>query len=314
MANLKVLFIGGSGRSGSTLLDSILGQLEGFESVGEFFEIWKAVVVENRRCGCGHLFWECAFWTSVKKASLGALDHADVANILRMQNNVCRWRRIPRMAWSSLQTPTFRRELLAYCDLVRRLLTCIRSRSGANVIVDSSKNPAHAYVLSMLDDIDLHIVQLVRDSRAVSYSWKRKKKIPDARAGDRYMVRMNLFQSAMDWNLHHFLLSTLRRARTRSVKSYSVIKYEEFVANPKLVLSRLVSPLDLNADVDALFESPSVVNRKRATHIIEGNPSKFLSGNIEVRGDDEWSRAMRPLDRAIVSVLTAPYLRKFGYV
>ena len=31
----KVLFIGGYGRSGSTLLDRLLGQIDGFVSVGE---------------------------------------------------------------------------------------------------------------------------------------------------------------------------------------------------------------------------------------------------------------------------------------
>ena len=37
---VKVLFIAGNGRSGSTILDVILGQLEGFFAVGELRRIW----------------------------------------------------------------------------------------------------------------------------------------------------------------------------------------------------------------------------------------------------------------------------------
>ncbi|WP_420910932.1 sulfotransferase [Thermus thermophilus] len=36
---VKVVFIGGYGRSGSTLLDRMLGQVEGFVSVGELRHI-----------------------------------------------------------------------------------------------------------------------------------------------------------------------------------------------------------------------------------------------------------------------------------
>ena len=45
--------------------------------------------------------------------------------------------------------------------------------SGKRVLVDSSKNPARALALTMLPDIDLHLLHLVRDPRG--YAWSRVK-------------------------------------------------------------------------------------------------------------------------------------------
>ncbi len=38
----RVLFIAGPGRSGSTLLDLLLGQIDGFTSTGELRLIWNS--------------------------------------------------------------------------------------------------------------------------------------------------------------------------------------------------------------------------------------------------------------------------------
>jgi hypothetical protein len=55
-AAVRVLYIGGWGRSGSTLLDLILGQAPGVFSAGEVREIWQSGLVENRPCGCERPF------------------------------------------------------------------------------------------------------------------------------------------------------------------------------------------------------------------------------------------------------------------
>jgi len=48
-----VLFIGGLGRSGSTLLDRMLGRLDDVWSVGELVHLWERGLSQNNRCGCG---------------------------------------------------------------------------------------------------------------------------------------------------------------------------------------------------------------------------------------------------------------------
>lgn len=48
-AEVKVLYIAGWGRSGSTILDNVLGQVEGFFSGGELSYLWERGLSENRR-------------------------------------------------------------------------------------------------------------------------------------------------------------------------------------------------------------------------------------------------------------------------
>jgi hypothetical protein len=58
---LRLLLIGGIGRSGSTLLDRMLGQLAGISSVGELVHVWRRGLAENNRRGCGARFGDCPF-------------------------------------------------------------------------------------------------------------------------------------------------------------------------------------------------------------------------------------------------------------
>lgn len=61
----RVLFIGGWGRSGSTLLERLVGSMDGTVSVGEMRDVWRRGVMGNRVCGCGAPFLSCPFWEAL---------------------------------------------------------------------------------------------------------------------------------------------------------------------------------------------------------------------------------------------------------
>ena len=50
-----------------------------------------------------------------------------------------------------------------------------------------------------------------------------------------------------------------------------------------------------------------------ASHGLSGNPGRFRSGPIELRQDDGWTTEMPTADRAVVTALTLPLLRTYGY-
>ena len=60
-----VLFIAGTGRSGSTLLERALGVMPGYVNVGELVDLFRRVAAEDERCGCGERFSTCPFWREV---------------------------------------------------------------------------------------------------------------------------------------------------------------------------------------------------------------------------------------------------------
>src|SRR4051812_48764894 len=77
----KVLYVGGSGRSGTTLLDRMLGQVPGVWSTGELARVWDNGLRDNELCGCGEPFWECAFWREVGDAAFGGWHQVDVEHV-----------------------------------------------------------------------------------------------------------------------------------------------------------------------------------------------------------------------------------------
>ena len=62
---LRVLYIAGLGRSGSTIISNLLGQLENVFSAGELSWIWSRGILANEPCGCGKKFLECGIWKQI---------------------------------------------------------------------------------------------------------------------------------------------------------------------------------------------------------------------------------------------------------
>jgi hypothetical protein len=246
---------------------------------------------------------------SVIEQAFGAVHRLDAPAILRMQRASCRVPTIPFMLCPRARTSEYSQSLDAFKSLTNSLFSAIQAVSRAKVIVDSSKTPSQGYLLSIIPDISLHVIQLVRDSRAVAYSWQRIKNLPEDRGA---MVRIGPLQSAMDWNFRHLLVGMLKHANR--VRSHIIVKYENFAGNPKEVLSSVLGCTQWAGNPDAIFASTNRVIRKVITHTIEGNPMKFQSGDIVLKPDDEWRRAMKWSDVAVVSAASAPYLMRFGYL
>ena len=68
---IKVLYIAGWGRSGSTVLGNILGQASGFQFIGEAQSVWQRGFIENQKCGCGKSFKACGLWIEIFNNAFG---------------------------------------------------------------------------------------------------------------------------------------------------------------------------------------------------------------------------------------------------
>src|SRR5450755_566845 len=74
----RVVYLGGLGRSGTTLLERLLGELPGVCSVGEVVHLWQRGIAEAERCGCGEPLPGCPFWRKVGEIAFGGWAHADM--------------------------------------------------------------------------------------------------------------------------------------------------------------------------------------------------------------------------------------------
>ena len=194
---VPVLFIGGLGRSGSTLVDRILGQTPGVCSVGELVFLWERGLLADERCGCGEAFSACPFWTEVGMRSFGGWDRIDPAVMLQRQRAVDRNRFIPLMRLPRA-SPTYRRRLRSYSEALRRVYASVAAISGAALVVDSSKHASTATLLAHVPGIAPRVAHLVRDPRGVAWSWAKRVDRPDADVPSQ-MARVGTVRIAARW-------------------------------------------------------------------------------------------------------------------
>lgn len=302
---VKVLYIGGTGRSGSTILDNILGQIPGFFSVGELRYLWERGMVDNRLCGCGRPFRECPLWRSVLREAFGGADRIDPRVMIRLQQSRVRSRHVPRMLATRAHGAPLPPD--GYEAALERLYHALQRETGARVIVDSSKLPSYGRVLQDIPSLELHVVQLVRDPRATAYSWMRTRELRDY--GDlRFMQRQPPLKSSGLWGMWNAVAEMFwRPLRGR----YLRVRYEDFVADPQGTVRRVLALVG-EQEAKLPFTGPTTV-RLGPTHSVAGNPSRFANGEVELRVDAEWVREMGPKDRTLVTAVTWPLLLRYGY-
>ena len=305
---VKVLYIGGYSRSGSTLLLRLLGEQPDVVAVGELFDVWERSYSQNQLCGCGNGFRQCDFWTQVTVEAFGCKPHeVPAAKFNRTRSRVQGYRRVPALWQRGLRSPAYQRELRSYAAVLEDLYAAARKVSGSEIIVDSSKVPQYAWVLAEANGIELHMVHLVRDSRATAFSWQRQRIRPEITAKRTYMDRHSMLRSAAEWNVFNYLL----RSRRSRYASYTVIKYEDLVADPYGELQKVMgalgrAPASVGAGTDASISLG-------LSHTASGNPGRFRVGEIGISLDDEWARAMRGSHRRLVTAFTASGLIRYGY-
>lgn len=307
-SKLKVIFIGGSGRSGSTLLDRILGQIEGFFSLGEMYHIWERSFIENQLCGCGKPFKECEFWQEVVEKAFGGFDKIDPNSVLQLRRSVQRIRYIPWLAFPALRSHQYKEKLAEYTEIWSRLYEAIRDASRSDILIDSSKEPTHGFFLSTIPEVDLYVIHLVRDGRAVAYSWQRKKRRPEIHWEEAYMPRYSIRRSTREWVLSNVLTQILGLVAPH----YTIVRYEDLVTYPERTVIGLLKDLGLEASGVGTLLKNRIIDLG-VNHTVSGNPLRFKQGTIEIRLDEEWQQRMPAHKRIAVTAFTWPFLLRYGY-
>lgn len=306
----NVLFIMGKGRSGSTLLDTLLGQVPGVFSSGELTYLWDWGLRKSVRCGCGEDVLSCPVWSKVLDEAVGirSRDHdaARIEAIWRDQRAVERWHNAPRLflrrragGWASLRR---------HADTLGRIYRAIGDVTGAELIVDSSKTPLNPAALGLVDGVVGSAVQLVRDPRAVGFSWQRTKAWSDRDDGGT-MPRFGPFHTAASWTLRNLTAQLVLRRwpEERTAR----LRYEDFCEAPRTSVAEMLDRAGLHSD--ALPFADEHTARLGPTHTVGGNPNRMAQGEVAITPDTEWEARIDRRTMLILSGLTFPLRRRYGY-
>jgi hypothetical protein len=301
-----VLFIASAERSGSTLLERLLGQVQGFCSVGEVVHLWERGLAQDMLCGCGFTFSDCPFWTQVGLEAFGGWGALSSVDVIRLKRQVDRHRFLPLMIAPGLSS-AYRDRFADFSSLLARLYEAMAEVSGG-IIIDSSKNPSYLFVLRKLRLIDLRMVHLVRDSRGVAYSATRSVRRPELE-GEVFMPTHPPTRTSTDWLVHNALFDLAAMSGIPSVR----LRYESLLADPKGQVRRILRFAGERPTEAALGFLRDGHAQLRPTHSVSGNPMRFASGEVPLRLDDEWRSKLSRSQRSIVSLITWPLLWKYGY-
>ena len=139
-------------------------------------------------------------------------------------------------------------------------------------------------------------------------SWLHPKS--SAQFPDEQLFAMRPSRSTFDWMAQSAATSLILRRRVPDER-FLRLAYEDFAAEPKPVVERLVAWMG-DADAVLPFTSATTVVTK-PTHSIAGNPDR-LGGTERTIGDQQrWRSELDPGTRRMVEVATWPLARAYGY-
>lgn len=295
-AKRQIIYVAGYGRSGSTLLDTVLANHPAVFGGGELTWLYQQIL-ENQTCSCGLPLHDCDFWNDVQHALSVRLPGFDLTAAAALT--------LSQECWTS-----WRSQAAAYTTLWDATWEAMVQVSGRTMIVDSSKNSRLSrFRLELLlasQAFDVSVIHLVRDPRAVMWSTARgsNRKLE---AGENRVSWMTPYKGLISWAYSNSCVDHLlaRHPHMRLLR----LRYEDFVQQFESTVERLSNFLDLDFGV--------VANKVHAEEHLD--PGHGVAGNrmrrntqIKLRYDDEWSRRL-PWYYRRSSALVRPWMNRYGY-
>lgn len=272
-----VIYIAGYGRSGSTLLDRLLGTHPDVVSGGELFRAPAIFADPEAKCTCGAGFRDCAVWADHRALVQEMIQqHGDVDTLRRHLRGI-----EGRGALKPTSPDWVRMFQSAETALLQR-------KPGARWIVDSSKTARAAATrpMRLADRREVRIILLTRSVQdVVKSAWRGTNRSIEAEApkgGPKAAL------SALGgWIAAEAANETLRRRFPTA--TIFPLRMETLLAEPEQVLDRLAGFLDLDPDpLRASLAAPLPTG-----HLIGGNRARFSTAPLQRRPAAPADRASR---------------------
>ena len=117
--------------------------------------------------------------------------------------------------------------------------------TGARAFVDTSKTPEYARTLGELPGVELYVLNLVRDPRAVACSWYKRKK-----------SFSGVVKNSRDWLRRQ---QALENWKPELAERFMMVRYEDLSSSPRATIESIVNWAGITIP-DSLFVEPDRVN------------------------------------------------------
>ncbi len=283
---MKLVYIAGEARSGTTLLARILGASPGALNVGELLQYVSTPGLRERStfCGCGAPYKLCQFWSKYSQGD-GLPDFSLHAPPLRLRS------------WGALRKMVERGDpaVTDFNGKMSSFLSTIATDNNCETIVDASKSPLMPLCLASSDEVELHVIHLVRHVQDVVSSMSRQKG---------YLQKHNKLRTTATWIYTNKLGNELERICT----NYQRVRFEDFLKAPGETIELISDKIGYTENISEFVRDNRVYLEDN--HAVAGNPDKFESGWTEVTAP---KRASSDPPYLLAGILARPLLKKYGY-
>lgn len=277
----------GAGRSGTTLLATLLGNAKGITTLGEMHQFLD-YYLDKKPCSCGADLDQCEFWSKVIKRLEQNYSRQELIKMNQLRNCVEGHRHI---IWSLLRSnkayQTFQRQLFEHVAAVHPNVT----------LLDSAKYISRGLQLARIKETDVKVVYVVRDVRGVIFSFGKKVQTQKSPLSAMiYYKLINFFGLLAQWTMGKGKVMRLR--------------YESLVESPEESLSHLETFLD--QDLSAVNSKLKAKEPFQMPHIIAGN--RLVSAkHIELKPDFAWKQTQPRAMQMLYYLLNLPLQLIFKY-
>jgi hypothetical protein len=301
---LRIIYIAGDGRSGSTLLDRLIGAYPGVFSCGELGNLLQSTASSEQLCACGDSARACGFWNEVLRRWSEAVPDFTEREYRSLQRRYERLRFLLRPHYDrelTLDDPRFAR----YAEYTGALFSAIAELSGAAVIVDSSKSPARALALSRVPGLDIRMLHLVRDVRGVAYSLRKLSAPKPGEVKPRKSVRRSNLRFAGTWAVVNYFCE---RVRPKIPGPNLFTRYEDYTADPDGMLSSVADLLGVTRIPYAIGASYLMTQG----HQVAGNEGRMRPVQA-IATDETWRQKFGFGMRKGLYLLVLPLMLHYRY-
>lgn len=223
----KVLYIGGYGRSGSTIIELVLASNPNMISTGELTNLFSANANEEL----------CEPWVSIANE---ALHDCGVNSLQAIALNRC--------AVSLNPFIRLRTDALLYRKLWTRVFELLERLHPSTVILDSSKTSLKGFFRpKMLEEcrLDVHILHIVRSPFGVASSYLKGSN--QSRSSELEKPKFGgIFRVMFNWLFSNVL--THRYYKMKFKGRYLLMTYERIMSDPEPSLKIISEYFDLPGD------------------------------------------------------------------
>lgn len=293
-AKLPLVYILSTGRSGSTLLDVLLGAQPGCWTLGEF-QLLEIGVGRQMPCGCRTALGQCDYWEPILERVRRSIRFpiGYFRSGRHPNGKVIRWSMLPAILAGG-PLPQQRPAAEAYA--VSNLVALEEAKEAAEQyddevrwMVDASKDPYRLLWLQASGLFDIRVIHLVRRPEGFINNMMRSADVqglgPTIRYAARWLVD-NLIGAAVLWRM--FWPDAVKRVR-----------YEDLATDPEATMDDLCGWLGIPFDPDRAVDTGYVVN-----HGIAGNRPRWEA--LAVQLQETWRLTIPEAHQRLIAVLTAP--------